>query len=58
MEIALGIFMWPPARFWRSTLHEFNAAYDGYLESKGLGSKNVTQPLSRAEMMALEKKLG
>lgn len=39
MSIGLGHLRMAPATFWASTLPEFFAAMDGYLESKGVARK-------------------
>lgn len=35
MQIALGVLMWTPDAFWRSTPHEVMAGLEGYQLSQG-----------------------
>jgi len=56
MKIAFGGLRWSPTEFWASTLSEFVAAYDGFLEANGSGPEIV--PPSDDEMAALLARYG
>ena len=54
MELGLGVLRWPPAVFWSATVPELVAALDGYVESKGGGSRSAKQQFVD-EMRALSE---
>jgi hypothetical protein len=52
MEVALGVLMWRPADFWPACPAEFHAAFEGWMERKGI---NTRAPMSRQRLDELLK---
>ena len=50
MEICLGMIGMAPSEFWNCSVHEINAAIDGFLE---FNTSNSPQPMDRDELQSL-----